>query len=221
MERHACSGSGNMFEKALAGKFSDSDIKRLRSVKVGIAGAGGLGSNCAVNLARCGFRKLVIADLDVVEYSNLDRQFYFYDQVGRNKVEALKENLLRINSLMEIETFKGKVTQVNAKEIFIDCEAVVEAFDKAEEKKMLVEALMENGKFMVSASGISGIGNSDAISIRKIGEKLVLVGDLVSDISESPAVSPRVNVAAAKQADIVLEYVLGKIQSGGNYSEAR
>jgi len=74
---------------------------------------------------------------------------------------------------------------------------------------MLVEQFASSGEFVVSASGLSGIGNADSIKTRKIGKNLVIVGDLVSDISGTPPVSPRVNVAAAKQADIVLEYVFG------------
>ena len=65
-------------------------------MRIGIAGAGGLGSNVAVNLVRTGVKKLKIVDFDVVDESNLNRQFYFMDQVGRPKVEALRENLLRI-----------------------------------------------------------------------------------------------------------------------------
>ena len=73
------------------------EANALGSACVGIAGAGGLGSNCAMHLVRSGIGKLVIADFDTVNESNLNRQFFFRDQVGRVKVEALRENLLRIN----------------------------------------------------------------------------------------------------------------------------
>ncbi|MGB4572405.1 MAG: ThiF family adenylyltransferase, partial [Rectinemataceae bacterium] len=53
--------------------------------RVGIAGAGGLGSNCAAALVRSGIGALVVVDFDVVSEANLDRQFYFHDQVGRPK----------------------------------------------------------------------------------------------------------------------------------------
>ena len=59
---------------------------RLAAATVGIAGAGGLGSNCALHLVRSGVGRLVIADFDVVNDSNLNRQFYFRDQIGRKKV---------------------------------------------------------------------------------------------------------------------------------------
>ena len=69
----------------------------LKQACVGIAGVGGLGSAVAVSLARIGVGKLIIADFDVVEPSNLNRQQYFVDQLGYFKVDALTENLRRIN----------------------------------------------------------------------------------------------------------------------------
>jgi len=73
---------------------------------------------------------------------------------------------------------------------------------------MLVEELLRLGKFVVAASGVGGIGSSDDIKVHKAKNNLVVIGDLNSDISQKPALSPRVNIAAAKQADVVLEYLL-------------
>lgn len=199
----------NLFEEALASKLGAEGLDRVQGVKIGIAGAGGLGSNCALNLVRCGFKSFVIADLDVVDQSNLDRQFYFYDQIGLKKVEALNSNLLGINPDVHVEGHCVTVTKNNAHEIFSGCQVIVEAFDKAEDKRMIAETFITAGKFVVSASGICGIGASDDIKTHRLKEKFILVGDLVSDSCQIPPISPRVNIAAAKQADIVLEYVLG------------
>ena len=57
----------------------------LESVRVGIAGAGGLGSNCAMHLVRSGVKHITIADFDVVNESNLNRQFFFHDQIGQKR----------------------------------------------------------------------------------------------------------------------------------------
>jgi sulfur carrier protein ThiS adenylyltransferase len=78
---------------------------------------------------------------------------------------------------------------------------------------MLVEVLLPLGKFIVAASGLAGIGNSDEIKVHKVKGNLVMIGDLKSDICKSAPLSPRVNVAAAKQADTILDYVLNP--SGG------
>ena len=67
--------------------------KKLKASSVGIAGIGGLGSNAAVALARAGIGRLTLVDFDNVEKTNLDRQYYFLDQVGKPKVEALRDNI--------------------------------------------------------------------------------------------------------------------------------
>lgn len=200
----------NDFERALAGVLGQENLERIQGVKVGLAGAGGLGSNCALFLARSGFRKFRIVDFDLVDHSNLNRQFYFAGQVGRPKVEALRENLLLVNPVLEIEALVVKIEQENAGGLFADCEAVVEALDLAEYKKLLVEAYLGTGKLLVAASGLAGCGLSDGIRTRRVRENFYLVGDLVSEAGPGrPALAPGVNVAAAKQADVVLSYFLG------------
>lgn len=198
----------NGFEKQLSEKLGERTLDKIRSVRVGIAGAGGLGSNCAFNLVRCGFRDFKIADLDVVELSNLNRQFYFFDQAGMKKVDALKENLIRINPDINVETFCGRIDAGNVGSVLGGCDIVVEAFDKAEDKKMLVENMTGRALFVAIASGLAGIGHSDDIRVQRIRDDMVLIGDLKSDSGKMAPISPRVNVAAAKQADEILAFVL-------------
>ena len=113
----------------------------MKQLKIGIAGAGGLGSNVALNLVRSGIDAFRIVDFDCVEASNLNRQFYFRDQTGRPKVEALRENLQRIRPEVEIDAIVARIDATNCRTLFGDCDLVVEAFDKAAAKKMLMEGL--------------------------------------------------------------------------------
>ncbi len=198
------------FKENLIKKIGKDNFDKIQSAKIGLAGAGGLGSNCALNLVRVGFRKLTIIDFDAVSQANLDRQFYFLDQVGMNKTEALKINLLKINPLLELNIVAKKIEKNNVKELFGNCDVVVECLDSAEYKSMLVEELLGLDKFIVAVSGVGGIGSSDDIKIHKLKKNLIMVGDLKSDIKVKPALSPRVNIAAAKQADIVLEYIISR-----------
>ena len=201
----------NSFTKELLAYLGKESFEKLDKVRIGIAGAGGLGSNCAAFLVRSGFRKLKIYDFDKVSYSNLNRQFYFYDQVGDRKVDALRVNLSRINPDLELAPFNERITPENVSEVFADCNVVIEAFDKAECKKMLTEAYMNSGKLYISASGVAGWGNSDNITIRKIHDKFFLTGDSVSEASAAlPPFAPKVSIAAAKEADIALSWVLRK-----------
>ncbi len=196
------------FKENLVKKIGKDALARLQDIRVGIAGAGGLGSNCALNLVRVGVSKLTIVDFDFVDPTNLDRQFYFHDQVGMPKTEALKKNLERINPDAEIEIIKTKIEKNNVGKLFGSSDIVAECLDVAASKKMLVEELLKAGKFVVAVSGLGGIGSSDDIKIHRLKNDLVMIGDLESDICHKPALSPRVNIAAAKQADVILEHAL-------------
>jgi len=196
------------FIKNLIKKIGEDNFKKIQKVRIGLAGAGGLGSNCASNLVRVGFKRLTIVDFDIIDPSNLDRQFYFMDQIGMSKVAALQTNLLKINPDLELKIISEKIDEKNIKRLFNDCDVVAECLDKAEYKKMLVSELLPLGKFIVSASGLGGIGSSDDIKVHRIKKNLVIIGDLKSDIAQTPALSPRVSIAAAKQADVILEFVM-------------
>ena len=201
----------NNFTSGIKKYFKDKELEQIQSVRVGIAGAGGLGSNCAVNLVRSGFENFLIADFDIIEDSNLNRQFFFNNQIGKPKVEMLKENLIRINPDVNIKTVNRKIEKDNINYIFENCDIIVEAFDKVSCKKMIVEKYFKSEKLLVAASGMGGFGNSDNIKIKKISETFYIVGDFVSEVNEDyPPLSPSVNITAAKQADVILTYVLRK-----------
>ena len=181
----------------------------LESARVGIAGAGGLGSNCAMHLVRAGVNHLTVVDFDVVNESNLNRQFFFRDQLGQKKVEALKENLLRIDPDADIRAVDMRLDASSAWEVFADCDIVVEAFDVVDAKVMLVSCFASSGKKLVTASGLAGWGRSNDMRVRKMGN-IVAVGDGETAVGENAApVSPRVGIAAAMQANAVVSLLLG------------
>ena len=181
----------------------------LESVRIGIAGAGGLGSNCAMHLVRSGVKHITIADFDVVNESNLNRQFFFRDQIGQKKVEAIKANLLRIEPDADIRAVDIRLDASSAREIFADCGIVVEAFDAVDAKVMLVSAFASSGKKLVTASGLAGWGRSNAMRVRKMGS-IVAIGDGETSVGDGAApVSPRVGIAAAMEANAVVSLLLG------------
>ena len=182
----------------------------LESARVGIAGAGGLGSNCAMHLVRAGVQHLTVVDFDVVNESNLNRQFFFRDQLGQKKVEALKENLLRIDPDADIRAVDMRLGASSAQEVFADCDIVVEAFDVVDAKVMLVSSFASSGKKLVTASGLAGWGRSNEMKVRKMGN-IVAVGDGETAVGANAApTSPRVGIAAAMQANSVVAILLGK-----------
>jgi len=132
------------FRQDLLKKLGETKLANIEKAKIGIAGAGGLGSNCAACLVRVGFRQLKIADFDFVDSTNLDRQFYFKDQIGMKKVEALRANLQRINPYLQLQMLPVKLEFSNILPIFHDCDVVVECLDRAEAKSVFVSAMLSS-----------------------------------------------------------------------------
>lgn len=193
------------------------NIKEIRShlskFRVGIAGAGGLGSNCAVSLARTGVGTLVICDFDVVDYPNLNRQYYFAEQVGQLKTSALKENISKIDPSISLITFNEKLNNLNIPVFFAGCDIIVEAFDRDEMKEMLIETVQQKmeGIPIIVGSGIAGWGMTDLIKTRKIDESLYVCGDeSTSQSDDTPVMAPRVGIVANMQANLVIDLLMKK-----------
>ena len=202
-------------QEDLFSKHDPEVLAALRGSTVGVAGAGGLGSNVAVSLARAGVGRLIIADFDKVTPSNLNRQQYFIGQIGRRKVDALLENLKRINPFSEYSVHHIKINEKNVGQIFGAADILVEAFDRAEAKHMLIEAWLSlfPEKPIVAASGLAGYGKNRKIHARKMGS-LYICGDEESECR--PGVSPmapRVGIVANMQANCVVE-LLVKMRRG-------
>lgn len=173
-------------------------------MKIGIAGSGGIGSNVAVHLVRAGVKELKFGDFDAIEESNLNRQFYFKDQIGKYKAEMLYENLKRINPDGDFQYNIIKFERENIKEFFQDCDIIIEGFDKKEYKSMLVEELYPLEKLIISASGIASYDCKE-IQIKEAGKNLYIVGDFQKDISCYKTYSHKVSVIAALMAEIALK----------------
>ena len=186
--------------------------KKLKKTRVCILGLGGLGSNVAVLLARSGIGFLKLVDFDTVEASNLNRQQYRISHIGLKKTEAMKSIIKEINPFVETDILDIKVDRENIYSTVGDIEIVVEAFDRAETKAMLMEELLTNtSKIVVSASGMAGLGSANEIVTRKIKDNFYLIGDNYSDYEEySGIMSTRVMICAAHQANVVLRLILGE-----------
>ena len=187
--------------------------QKIRKSIVGIAGLGGLGSSIAIALARVGVGTLILVDFDIVEPSNLNRQQYFLHQIGTPKTEALQEILTRINPCVKIRLYHEKLTRDNAERIFKEAEVVVEAFDRADQKAMLINVVSEKmpEKYLVAASGVAGFGDNNEIQTVRFSSRIFIVGD--QKTAAQPGVglmAPRVGIAAHHQANTVLRILLGE-----------
>jgi sulfur carrier protein ThiS adenylyltransferase len=185
---------------------------RLHASSVAIVGCGGLGSNVAAMLLRSGVRRLTLIDFDVVEASNLNRQLFFRDQIGRLKTEALAETLLRIDPDAHLTLHATRVTADTIVELVRGADVIVEAVDGADTKAMVVNACMEAlpDVPLVTASGLAGYGSANSIATERPCDNLYLVGDLESDVSAGhPLFASRVMVASAHEAHAAIRRLLG------------
>lgn len=202
-------------DKAFDARFPREMQTKLREAKVAIAGLGGLGSNIAVMLARSGVGELLLVDFDTVDVTNLNRQMYFVSQIGKPKTDAIKETLYRINPYLKYESVCVKVTPDNVKELFGDYPIVCEAFDKPDQKAMLVRELLAQcpEAIVVSGNGMAGYGDSNEIKTRKMMQRLYVCGDQSTDVGNGIGlIAPRVAVCAAHEANKVLQLIMSDRQ---------
>jgi sulfur carrier protein ThiS adenylyltransferase len=200
-------------EALMVARHTPGVYARLKTAVVGIAGLGGLGSTVAVALARTGVGRMILADFDVVEPSNLNRQQYFIGQIGRFKTEALAENISQVNPCTRIDRHTVRLAPDNVARVFHEAQVLVEAFDGAEAKAMLVESFLGAypDRHVVAASGMAGHGPGNDVRARRMGRGLVLVGDLTTGAAPGMGLmAPRVGIAACQQANAVLRILLGE-----------
>ena len=184
---------------------------RLHRASVGIAGAGGLGSNAAVALARAGVGHLVIVDDDKVEKKNLTRQYYFLDQVGTLKVEALKANIERAVEGAKVDAVAKRLVPGQMAAPFKDVDVVVEALDNAETKTRFVQEVLRDlpGKPVVAASGVAGWGGCERIELKRFAPLHLVRDKRAKSSEEGVLLAPKVCTMANMQANVVLEILLG------------
>ena len=204
--------SASEFDKAKDDRFSQAVHQKLKIASVAIAGAGGLGSNIAVMLARSGIGHLHIVDFDIVDITNLNRQAYTVKHIGSRKVDAIKEILMEINPYMKVTTDCVRVVADNCDEILGSYDIVCEAFDGAESKAMLIDSLLsiDYGPIVISGSGMAGYDSANEIKSRRIMDRLFICGDECTDVDSGIGLmAPRVSICAGHQANIVIGQILG------------
>ncbi|WP_462103769.1 sulfur carrier protein ThiS adenylyltransferase ThiF [Campylobacter concisus] len=184
----------------------------LSKAVIGVAGLGGLGSNITLSLARVGVKKLVLADFDVVEPSNLNRQQYFVRHIGMKKTQALKELINDVNPFVEVETHDIFLDEKNVASVFGECEILCEAFDNVAGKAMILNeagASLKDKK-IIGASGMAGYFSSNLIKTIKFAKNVYLCGDLTNEAKIGQGLmAPRVAICANHEANLAIRLLMG------------
>ena len=199
---------------ALVERHGKERQKAFLNSTVAICGLGGLGSNIATALTRAGIGRLILIYFDKVDITNLNRQQYKMSQIGMPKTESCLENLRDISPYTEIEIHTIKLTEENIPELLGNADIICEAFDKADQKAMLVNTVLETfpEKYMLSGTGMAGFGSANTIQSRRVFGKFYLCGDEKSDVNDGIGlVASRVMVCAAHEAHMVLRILSGEM----------
>lgn len=113
---------------------------KLKGTKIGVVGAGGLGSPILMYLAVAGFGQIIVADKDKIELSNLNRQILHWDKdIGRKKADSARQKLQAMNPDVEIVTYAEEVNGENIDEIFAEADALIDALDNFPSRFLLNE----------------------------------------------------------------------------------
>lgn len=193
---------------ALLSRHGEVRQEKFLQGRVAICGLGGLGSRVAELLTRAGVGYLRLIDFDCVEATNLNRQLYFMDQLSQFKADALAANLKRITPYVKFDLHKERVTEENFAELLGDVDVIVEAFDGASDKAMLVNGVREKLPQvpLVAASGMAGFGSANMMKVRRVSNNFYLCGDGVTGLEAGDGLyGARVNICAAQEALVVLQ----------------
>lgn len=201
------------FEAMLSARHTPKVYEKVKVGKVAIAGLGGLGSHIAMMLAQTGVGELLLIDFDVVEPSNLNRQHYSIEHLGRRKTECMREQIEKVNPFIKVKTEDLFLTRDNAVPILQKYPLICEAFDNPKSKAMLVNTILEScpKSIVIAASGMAGFDSANRIHTRRSMRRLYVCGDEEGEAAFGRGLmAPRVQVCAGHQANMVLRLLLGE-----------
>jgi adenylyltransferase/sulfurtransferase len=163
-------------------------MEKIRSAKVCVVGAGGIGNPVITQLVAMGIGSLRIVDRDVIEVTNLHRQhLYTDDDIGRVKVEAAAERLRKLNPGVQIEAVPTSVTKFTAESIVKGFDVVVDALDSVDARYALNDACIKNNIPLIYAGAIGVTGSVSTILPNKSACLRCMFPELNED--EMPACS--------------------------------
>lgn len=125
-------------------EIGEAGQRKLESARVALLGAGGLGSPAAFYLAAAGVGTLAIADDDVVERSNLQRQIlHANDRIGISKLDSAAHTLRSLNPRVKVEGLRERVTSANVEMLLDGADVVLDGADNFPVRYLLNDACVK------------------------------------------------------------------------------
>lgn len=185
--------------------------QKLKAAKVLVIGSGGLGSPALLYLAAAGVGTIGIADFDVVDDSNLQRQVLFgVSEVGAPKVQAAKRRLKELNPFITIVLYNTQITSDNALDIIRDYDVVADGTDNFPTRYLVNDACVLLDKPNVYAAVFQFEGQVSVFNYRNPGGEL---GPNYRDLYSSPPPPGMVQSCAEGGVLGVLPGIIGSMQA--------
>ncbi|MFW6054266.1 MAG: HesA/MoeB/ThiF family protein [Thermodesulfobacteriota bacterium] len=183
----------------------------LFKARVAVIGAGGLGGQVILSLARLGLGRMVVVDPDVFDESNLNRQALCTQQtLGRSKAEVAVQEVEKVNPALEVTGIQERFTRTNGPEILAGAQVVLDCLDNIPDRFLLEETARDLGIPLVHAA-IDGF-LAQLMTIYPKDQGLSLLYGRERKTPKSPLGNPvfAPNLVAVLQAMEVLKIVLGR-----------
>lgn len=120
--------------------------EKIKAASIGVAGAGGLGSAIITYLAAAGFGKITIADKDVVDLTNLNRQIlHWQTDIGNRKVDSAAKKIKQLNPDIEIVPVFGEITEKTVSSIFSGTDIIIDALDNFASRNVVNQYSVDRG----------------------------------------------------------------------------
>lgn len=206
----SCKSSNERYDRnILVGQVGEEGQKKLSGSKVLVCGAGGLGSTVLTSLACLGIGSIGIVDNDVLELSNLNRQYiHKYQNIGQVKVESAKHWINEFNPEIKVNVYKVRLDENNYRDIVEDYDLIIDCFDSFKSKFLLNRIAAETGKILIHGGVTEFFGQVTTIIPQKTAclsciipeeDKYILKGVL------SPAVSTIASIQAMEAVKVILD----------------
>jgi len=192
-------------------KIGEEGQKKLLSSKILVAGAGGLGSTVITNLSSIGIGTIGIVDNDVIELSNLNRQYiHKFENIGISKVISAKNWVNGFNPDINVETYAIRLNDNNYKDIVCNYDIIIDCFDSYKSKFLLNRIAINSNKILIHGGVTEFAGQVTTI----IPGKTACLNCLLQEDTETifdikGVISPAVSTIASIQSFEAVKIILG------------
>jgi adenylyltransferase/sulfurtransferase len=190
--------------------IGDAGQEKLRNAKVLVCGAGGLGSTVLSNLAALGVGTIGVVDNDVLELSNLNRQYiHKFAALGKLKVESAKEFINQFNPEITVHTYPVRLNHDNYTPIAAQYDFLIDCFDSFKSKFLLNDIAIASGKTLIHAGVTEFAGQAMVIIPGKSACLRCILPDADENFSVlKGVVSPAVTTMASIESMEALKLIL-------------